>query len=191
MFTSVDLSNAIKRDGTFISNKLVSKWLHQSTPNNPLLKDYSIEPIDVLQGTRKATLYLPCWHAATDYDNRDQVTLTPADVDAINKAKGVPTPVTVVSPSTLPSNTAKIANGYVKVITSKDRIKIPGKVIRMLGWKPGDVIDATCIETPKPLPSRLVVNADYRVSVPRRAVVDGTDPVKIVFENNKIILEKA
>lgn len=207
MFTSVDISNAIKKDGTFVSNKLVSKWLHDNAQTEPSMQNYTITTIGVMQDTGRATLYYPSWKDPSTYDDRDQVAMNPTDFDLLHKtnsaavvsntgiinqaaaAPAVP-PQAAPAPDFTP-DIAHMIDGYVTVTTSKRRIKIPGQMIRKLGWKPGDKVDAAYIETPKPLPSNLFVNIDYRVSIPRSAVTDTNDPIKVIFKKNKIVFEKA
>lgn len=235
MFTSVDISNAIKNDGIFIRNVTVADWLRSNCKDADLFSDYAVTSIKLDDGHR-ASLYHPTHLDAEDYKARGQKALTPVDVDKIkNKVvskvfSSVPSKQkskvsskrkttmstnfsTVYRGNKVPSKgkvakktghrayniqsiygvNPKVVNGVEKyLIASEERIKIPGAIIRKLGWKPGDQIktDKVVAKNAK-LPDRLVVNADHRVSIPRSCVPWGKAPVNVFLEDNVVCFEKA
>lgn len=61
-----------------------------------------------------------------------------------------------------------------------------------MGYKPGDNVDPSVVKTHSPIPKRLKVNKDYRLSIPRDCVKWGVSPVKVKLKENKeIVFEKA
>lgn len=187
MFTSVDIANAIKKDGNWVRNIEVASWLRENFYKEDILLDYKTSPINVCDNTRSATLYLPKWADPEDYEDRNQDPLTPAEVDAIKKQKNqkAPTPDIV----DMLNGTQAVMS---KVIRSKERIKIPGSMIKKLGYVPGDQVPSDIVKTHNNIPGRLIVNKDYRFSVPRSSVNWGKDPVKVILtQDNKITFEKA
>lgn len=184
-FTSVDISNKIKTEkDKFVRNIEVRDWLHKNLNDDDLLIDYTTSPISVMNGTRTATLYHPNWLTADDYKNRDQHALTPAEMAALKNKTPAKTVVDIV-------NMVDKKGTSSRVIKSLERIKIPGVFIRKLGYTPGDTIDPMKIKTHSPIPTRLVVNKDYRLSIPRSSVNWGKDPVKVIFNKDHIAFERA
>ena len=229
MFTSVDISNAIKSDGLFVRNVTVAEWLRNNSSDDDLFSDYSVTQIDLDNG-RRANLYHPVHLDPNDYKSRDQKSLTPAEVDKIKgKAmtkvfSAVPTKQQAKANkkrnSSMGSNPASTYGGSkapakaynqpqsIQAIQGKspkitpvskkhrirslDRIKIPGAIIKKLGWKPGDKIktDKIVAKNAK-LPENLTVNADFRVSIPRTCVPWDNSDVNVYLEDNVICFEKA
>jgi hypothetical protein len=193
MFTSVDISNAIKEGGDWVSNRDVRDWLKTHFLTDLIFNDYSRTSINVRNDSLAATLYYPSYKIPTKYEPRNQHALTPSDVDALKKAKSAP-------PAKTPADIVKILSsspvgnkhiGYIRVIKSVERIKIPSAFIKKLGYYPGDQIDLAKIKTDKPLPGRLIVNKDYRFSIPRTCVGWDHQPVKVILKNDTIVFEKA
>lgn len=197
LFTSVDIANSIKKDGHWVRNVEVRDWLRNNFQSSDIFGDYETEVIEVCGGTRIATLYRPCWSDAHDYEERDQTALTPDDVNIIsnkvhdNSVSSLSTKnndkkdddiITMISPKGV---------SIRRKISSKERIKIPGRIIKRLGLNPGDKINPSQIKTHKPIPSRLIVNADFRVSIPRNCLNWGTEPVNVMLKGDNIIFEKA
>jgi len=187
MFTSVDIANAIKTEGEWVRNIEVTSWLRENFHKEDIFLDYRTEPIDVCGGSRSATLYLPEWADETDYNNRDQEALTPAQVNAIKEKK--------TRSSTTPDIVDMLDGAQTimsKVIKSKERIKIPGAMIRKLGYTPGDKVAPDVVKTHNGIPGNLIVNKDYRFSIPRSAVNWGKKPIKVnLTKDKKITFERA
>jgi len=197
MFTSVDISNAIKEDGEWISNRDVRDWLKSHFSSDHMFINYNRTSITVCNDRVAATLYHPAYKLAEDYEPRNQHALTPSEVDAIKKAKSAqPSKSTadiVQILSTSNSGTSTIGNqqaGIVRIIRSVERIKVPGAIIRKLGLSPGDSVDPSFIKSDTPIPTKLKVNKDYRVSIPRE-VINFQGPVKVILRNKTIVFEKA
>lgn len=195
LFTSVDIANAIKNDGIWIRNTEVRNWIQSNFNDKMLFGDYVLTPIHVCNGTSLASLYHPALSDPNDYTDRDQRSLTPDDVKAIQKAKvGTPSPAKAPDIKDMLStddDDDDTTPTMSIIIRSTERIKIPGLMIRELGWTPGQNIDPALILTDSVLPPTLTVNTDYRVSIPRTAVKWGTSPVKVILKDGKIQFEKA
>jgi len=195
MFTSVDIANTIKKEGIWIRNIEVRDWLRENADDADIFGDYEYGPILVCNGARHATVYYPSYRNPQEYEPTNQKALTPSEVEAIHRSRhpGTNTP------------TAKDSDGKAvdlldllddvemeRVIASSERIKIPGAMIRKLGYKPGDTVDPSIIKTHSPIPKRLKVNKDYRLSIPRTCVNWSNNPIKVKLKENKeIIFEKA
>jgi hypothetical protein len=191
MFTSVDISNAIKKDGIWIRNAEVRNWLRANSRDPNVFDGYSSSAISVCGGNTDATLYHPSLGDPDDYQARDQQPLTPYDVKAIQKQKvGQPIPAAAPDIGDVLSTRTDDAD-MVAVIKSKERVKIPGNMIKALGWKIGDTIDPAVIKTHRVIRATLKVGKDHRVSVPRSAINWGTDPVKVMLKGGTIVFEKA
>lgn len=200
LFTSVDIANAVKSDGLWVRNREVRDWLKENFGNKTIFKNYTTTQIKVCKGSSAATLYHPDNVNADAYLETDQHTLTPDEVKAIAKAN-----IGKTKPSAAPDikkmlvtpsfddeeEEVKAPIDMEIVIRSVDRIKIPGSMIRKLGWVPGQIVDPALILTSKILPGDLVVNSDYRVSIPRYSVPWGTSPVKVILQGGKIHFKKA
>jgi hypothetical protein len=191
MFTSVDIANAVKRDGIWIKNREVRDWLRANSSDSSLFGDYATTQIQVCGGTATATLYYPMFKDPDEYAERDQVALTPDEVKAIQKQRvGQPVPNVTPDINQVLCSTDDDVQAST-VIKTTERIKIPGYMVKKLGWAPGDRIDPAVIKTHRALPSDLYVNADYRVSIPRSVVDWGNDPVKVILKENEIVFDKA
>lgn len=205
LFTSVDVGNALKKEGKKLRNREVASWLRGHSNEAGLFDNYATEAIDVLGGTKRATLYRPCWQTSDNYDTRSLAALKPGDVKNIQRTKGIPSGgipsgmPTVISATSSPMAT-KLASsvsrkgklsGDVNIIKSIKRIKVSAFLIQKLGWRPGDKVDPSKLDTLTPMKRGLYVNADGRVNLSRNLVGFGTDPVKVIFDNGKIRFEKA
>jgi len=192
MFTSMDVANGIKRDGVWVRNREVRDWLRDAVSSEPLLLGaYTHTLIDICGGAAQATLYYPLYSDPDKYSGTDQVALTPDEVKTIAKQKAG-SPVATAAPDinlVFSSVNDEIASA---IIRSVDRVKIPGNMVKMLGWNPGDTVDPATIKTHKVLPGVLKVSQDYRVSIPRKCIHWGTSPVKVILKNdNTIVFDKA
>jgi hypothetical protein len=198
MFTSVDIANAVKADGLWVRNREVRDWLQENFSNKTIFLNYTISQILVCNGSTAASLYHPVLLNPDDYVDRDLHPLTPDEVKAIAKAK-----IGTVKDSAAPDLNVMLGNSSDDeedvdddiemsiIIRSVDRIKIPGAMIRALGWVPKQTIDPALILTTSVISGDLTVNDDYRVSIPRSALPWGTDPVLVMLKGNKIHFKKA
>ena len=204
LFTSLDISQEIKKSGKFVRNVAVRNWLKDnfkryvkeannctifSDPNVPQkFSHYETRYIKVRGGTENATLYIPNWAKEEDYLSRDQVPMTPSEVRKTTVSKTVPANVPDIS---------KLIDDDVDIVSRKiaslERLKIPGNITKKLGWVAGTIIDADkakLIKTDKPLPAGLKVNKDLRISIPRGAIAV-PNPVKVRCDGYVITFEKA
>lgn len=198
MFTSVDIANAVKKEGLWVRNRDVRDWLQENFSDKDLFEDYAISQIHVCNGSSVASLYHPALVDPSTYMDRDQRPLTPDEVKTISQQK-----VGTVKDSMAPDIDKMIPDpfeddedddkgaDFTITIRSKERIKIPGTMIKELGWVPGQNIDPALILTTNVISGNLTVNDDYRVSIPRSAVPWGKDPVNVILRNGKIHFEKA
>jgi len=220
MFTSVDVANEVKKSGTWMRNREVAAELRAMFQGgDPAFDGYDKMAIPVRGGSKSATLYLVEGDDPDSYLDRNQDALAPtksatqsatkiASPSAAGKSssgtqtrsmppssnlKRVPRAMT-----TQKSDQADVADlldtdiVMTKVIKTKERIKIPGGMIRQLGWAPGQPADMKHIKTHNSLPLGVIVSKDYRVSIPRGAVAWGTNPVKVMLTSkNDIIFDKA
>ena len=203
MFTSVDIATDIKKRGIWVRTVEVRAWLQRNFDKDSLMGDYNSSQIGVCNNTTLATLYHPIWQDPNEYQDRDQQPLTPIDVKNIQltlknqlRPDTAPDINDVFDAAQTPDSDGSDDNkddnddeGYT--ITSVERLKIPGALIRKLGWKPGDTIDPALIQTSRTIPATLKVNKDYRVSIPRNSVDWGTSPVKLKVKGGRIVFEKA
>ena len=90
MFTSIDIGNAIKRDGTWVKNREVAAWLRSHVDDTNVLPDYERDTIPVNGGNAQAALYYPSWKNPDDYTERDQKALKPSDLKKGHKASTTP-----------------------------------------------------------------------------------------------------
>lgn len=180
---------------------------------------YVTEHITVKNGTVGATLYLPGWADSDDYQDRDQDASYPTTQQA-STAPAATQPVTKPvtsksmrvkgSPSAPKPMTTTDGNPDVddvlsdaddvdesdiiqsKVIGTTERVKIPGSMIRQIGWQPGDTVDLSRIHTHVAVPARLKVNADGRVSIPRCSLNWDMKPVRVCLTKDlDIVFQKA
>lgn len=194
MFTSIDISNAIKTDGIWIKSREVAEWLRNNFSDVSVFGDYAQTSIPVCGGRSDAALYHPLMSDVVNYTNRDQRALTPDDVKIIQgKLVGTPRPDAAPDINDVldPSKDDDADVEMSIVIKSKERVKIPGAMIRALGWKQGDRVDPAVIKTHKAFTSTLYVNSDCRVSVPRECINWGDAPVKVILKKGVIEFDKA
>jgi hypothetical protein len=195
MFTSVDIANSIKKDGSWVRNADVALWLRDNFYGSDIFLDYKTSPVAVCNNSRSATLYAPEWCDPDNYTNRNQEAITPNDFDQLKNKKVAAAPKTDpvdIVDMLSGKKTPKASVTLYKVIKSKERIKIPGAIIRKLGYAPGDKVPNDIVKSHSSIPGDLIVNKDYRFSIPRSAVKWGTDPILVLLtSDNKISFEKA
>lgn len=99
MFTSVDVSDEVKKRGTFVRNRDVASWLRSNVTN------YSRSTINVVRAedgvSVNATLYHPYGDDPMQYHTTSQKPITPTDF-ASTHPSAIPTTQAVVPPVTVP-----------------------------------------------------------------------------------------
>jgi hypothetical protein len=210
MFTSVNISNAIKTDGKWVRNRDVATWLRNNfdSVNTALSTDYVSVQISVGTLGDQANLYLPVSFDSQNYTDTNLQCMTPDEFKTLHGfdplSTTVQSPISVqtaaqVTP-TAPSGqivTGKSSfSGFRKMHKirefKKGRIRIPAPLVQQIGLKPYNTVkfdkidvDQTC--TPK----TLRVHSDGRISLPRKCIkVDGTPvttSVLLAFIENDMI----
>jgi len=214
MFTSVDVANEVKRSGTWRRNSEVAIEVRRMFRDEECgLESYENDTINVLGGSKRAVLYHLSGTDPDDYQDRDQHALTPSDVPQAVKApakkvqKATPAPApqkAVVLKRAKRTMTTQVADasdiGSVidtniimsSIVRSKERIKIAAPMIRKLGWLPGQQADLSRIKTHRALKVGVIVSKEGRVSIPRKAVKWGSQPVKVMLTDaNEVIFSRA
>jgi hypothetical protein len=92
MFTSVDISNGLKKEGYWIRNREVSKWLRENILD--LFQRcgilYKVTPVEVELNSSNmsvqtyANLYHPINDDPTQYNSRDQLPITPQEFEKMH-----------------------------------------------------------------------------------------------------------
>jgi len=159
-FTSVDIANAIKRDGTWIRNRVVAAWLRDKFFQIIIGGSYSQTMISVGQG-KQANLYHPYFFDKNNYTDKDQNALNPDDFNAIHPNTPV-TPSTSVSDDSDSDEEQDFNEDSRTVSISLERLWIPSSIINQLGMKPGDYVDSIKLNLKND--PKLTVHHDGRVS---------------------------
>ena len=174
MFTSMDIANSIKESGEWIRNSEVGKWLRENALK--LTTDYSSTKISVAQGQHTAFLYYPTNSDPDDYKDRDQIALQPIQQ----------TQVSSQSPISCSTSLHKIK------CDSRSRLWIPSNLVKQLGWGSGDKVDKNKIlVNQQDVSEDLIVRNDGRISIPRKCIAWGTDPVNVFVSNGNLCFQKA
>jgi hypothetical protein len=93
-FTSIDICNAIKTDGTWVRNRDVASWLRSWVP--PVGYAVSRLSVKLLDGSvAQASVYLPNTLCVADYTDTTQTAMTPAEFETLH---GVDPLAPVVAP---------------------------------------------------------------------------------------------
>lgn len=154
LFTSVDISNAVKRDGTWVSNRDVAKFLRNYDFSGT---GYEKSRITVANGAT-ASLYHPDYADPSHYNKTSQKALTPKDVN-----------IGLQTPSVTPVTSAVNLSTEKKVSCTSAKIRIPAKIIKQLGWFPGDKVDSSKVDVSavldKSISNRIKVNSDGRINL--------------------------
>lgn len=130
-FTSVDICNAIKTDGTWVRNRDVAAWLRRWTP--PV--GYGISKVTVMLqggGTAQAGVYLPNSLCIADYTATSQEAMKPSEFEAMHGRKpfgDADTPLAVASASDDPDDDGGDGSQSASV---GDRLR------SMFTWAPGN-----------------------------------------------------
>lgn len=172
MFTSVDIANAIKKDGTWVKNSEVASWLRVNVLAN--FSSYRAVRIPVAQGQLTAFLYYPGTYNPDDYQDRDQTALPPQQ---------------------------HVTDKFEISADKEGRFRIPAALVRELGWAPGDKVDKTRIitrqqygslkklEKMKDISENLVVHKDGRIAILWKCVSCDDDPILVYIQNGNMIFE--
>lgn len=175
MFTSVDIANAIKKDGNWVRNSEVAKWLRSNALS--VAPNYLAAKINVANNQHRASLYYPSMNNPDDYKDRDQVALPP--------------PHASVPVQTQP---AVVSTGIRKFRVRCDqraRLRIPSQLVMLLGWFAGHKVDKTKIlVNNQDIADDLVVHQDGRIYIPRKCVALGDGPVLVFVDKGKLCFEK-
>lgn len=187
-FTSVDIANAIKEDGTWIRNRIVAAWLR----NNFDVEDYEKAMIDVGSG-RQASLYHPDFYDPANYTGQNQKAINPDDFKELHPdADDV---VTAVDTTDTDDEEEQDFNENSRTVSvSKGRIWVPASIINQLGMNtPGEEVDISKLDlTGKPT---LTVHEDCRISVASKDVNSGAfldnDKITVSIKNGKAVFERS
>ena len=197
-FTSVDVSNVIKRDGHWVGNTDVTKWLKAnfSNLNSELNADFCQTSISVAKGCY-ATLYMPYMDDARDYTDRNQKALSPDDFKAIHGYSPFqqppvnPTTLTVVKVTATVTKVPKVGE---RIITEfkNGRVRIPAVLVKKIGLDPYMTVRPSKLDIDvNEFPKNLRVHADGRISIPRKCIKVDNATVKLAalkaFVNSKKI----
>jgi len=83
-FTSVDIANAIKTEGTWVGNSKVASWLRKWTPpSNYGITKVTVQVVDT-GGTAQAGVYLPDTMAVSDYTATATEAMTPDQFETLH-----------------------------------------------------------------------------------------------------------
>lgn len=186
-FTSVDIANAIKKDGAWIRNRVVAVWLR----NNFDVEDYERTMVDVGSG-RQAFLYHPDFYDSANYTGQDQKALNPDDFKELHPdADDV---VTAVNTTDTDDEEEQDFNEDSRTVSvSKGRIWVPTTIMVQLGMETsGEEVDNSKLDlTGDPT---LTVHDDGRISVASKDVNSGAfldnDKITVSIKNGKAVFEK-
>lgn len=176
MFTSVDVSNAIKEGGVWIRNREVASAIRQIDLS---VDGYLRSTIQVANG-RAASLYHPDFADPVNYTKTNQRTIAKSEVDSKN-------PPTLVTSPNVPAQTP------VHTRSASKRVRIPKKLAEAVGLKAGDKVDISKFDTAliTKISNRLVVNKDGRINI-MPASLDSSvlnSNVSVYESNGKIFLK--
>ncbi|MDO8640249.1 MAG: hypothetical protein Q7R33_01785 [Nitrosarchaeum sp.] len=174
-FTSVDVSNAIKTDGIWVSNSIVANWLRKHFYDVRVFPQSYHRTQITVDNSNSAYLYHHNLSRQSDYKNRNLTAITPLEFKTIvNKLQ------TKSSVNKLNANLEKI------VVVSNGRINIPTSIIKAAGLRPGNINPA---KFAIPLPIHLTISNDYRLSIAASYLKQkpmNSTKVKISLINGKI-----
>jgi hypothetical protein len=186
-FTSVDIANAIKKDGMWIRNRIVAAWLRSDFD----VDDYEKTMIDVGSG-RQAFLYHPDFYDSVNYTGQDQKAINPDDFQELHPdADDV---VTTIDLSNDDEEEQDFGEDSRTVSVSKGRIWVPASIITQLGMNvPGEEVDNSKLDLSGD--PKLIVHEDCRISVASKDVNSGTfidsDKIVVSIKNGKAVFEKS
>jgi hypothetical protein len=176
MFTSVDISNAIKEDGIWIRCREVASVLRQ---HDFSMDDYARTSITVANG-RQASLYHPDYADPSNYTKTNQRTIAKSEVDKKN-------PATLVVPASVPTQTTVHTRSVCK------RFRIPKKLVEAIGLKAGDKVDTTKFDASlfSKISDKLIVTKDGRINIMANSLqpIVKNSNVSVYESNGKIYLK--
>jgi len=197
MFTSVNICNAIKTDGTWFSNRDVAKWLRQNFAelNDDLNADYIATQISV-NGSSSANLYHHFSADSDNYTDRGLKAITPAEFKMMHgrdpfAAQSKPVAKAAVKTMRVMKQVTSSSTRCIHEF-KRGRIRVPGAFVKAIGLKPGSTIDVSKFMLNKTdLSDKLKVHNDGRVSVPRKCLdfkgmKDKGQSVEIFVKDNLI-----
>jgi hypothetical protein len=183
LFTSVDVSNAIKRDGVWIRNKEVAKFLRTYDFSQ---HNYNKELINVTSNNiqTKATVYFPDYSDAQHYKLTSQTTIKKHQLPTQKMLKIVSTSNQI---SNLQTHNAASQFKTYKIKCPK-KIRVPAKLVRIFNSNPGTQFDISNIDIVcfKNLPSKMKVNKDGRINIATSYLKTKKQEILISITNNKI-----
>lgn len=146
-FTSLDISNLVKREGLSVRHRDVASTV-RDLYDNGFMDSYSYErtTIDVTLAngsSSKAFLYHHCMTSPDTYNRRSQVAIPPSTVPAAVINANPPsvsqsnTTVTTTAATTTIATPAPIQTRNQK---SDCRLEVPASWVRELGWTDGDTL---------------------------------------------------
>lgn len=201
MFTSVDITNAIKSNGTWIRNSIVANWLRNEFDEHL----YTTSTIAVNYGNDRASLYYPLHENPANYMNTNLESIDPFKFKDINgyaidddrakpenaACKSVAKTVTAKPVNTvLNTNTVKKMGVNIphKVYKSVDRLRIPASLVKAAGMTPYSRVKTSKISIV--VPDTLRVHSDGRISLPRNCTNLGSGPLKVGVVDGVIDIQK-
>ena len=135
-FTSVDIANAIKRDGIWVANREVARWLRKWVPT--LGYGVTRTTVELADGNQvQAAVYLPSTMSVSDYTATSQTAMTPQEFEQLHGYNPVAAPApfntgmdptAAVTPYMTPADGAPSAPAP----KSDDGVKLGAKLKRVL-----------------------------------------------------------
>jgi len=192
LFTSVDIANAIKTNGTWVRNSAVASWLRNEFDEST----YTTSMISVNYGNIRASLYYPLHENPGNYANSNLEAIDPfkfKDVNTytIDDDRAKPENAAKKSVNTI-LNTSTVKKSGVniphKVYRSTERLRIPASLVKAVGMTPYSRVKTTKISIV--VPDTLRVHSDGRISVPRTCTNLGRGPLKVGVVDGVIDIQK-
>jgi hypothetical protein len=177
MFTSVDISNSIKQDGTWIMNREVAAFLRQYNFSGDAYEHSLIAVTKVNGQSARANVYYPDYADPANYTKTSQTT--------IKKAAVVSQPATLIVPQNIQPQT-KLYNHVIR-----ERFRIPKKVVESVGLKPGDKVDIAKLDSSlfNNFSADLTVTRDGRINIMARYLKQQRTNISVYESNGKIYFQ--
>jgi len=177
MFTSVDISNSIKQDGTWIRNAEVAAFLRQYDFSGTAYEHSLIAVTKANGQSARANVYYPDYADPANYTKTSQTT--------IKKATVVSQPAQLVVPQNV-QPTTKLYNHAIR-----DRFRIPKKVVESIGLKPGDKVDISKLDSTlfNNFSADLTVTRDGRINIMARYLKQLKTNISVYENNGKVYFQ--
>jgi hypothetical protein len=208
LFTSVDIANAIKSNGTWVRNNVVADWLRKEFTNfmSNQVSDYTTTVITVNYGSDRAALYHPLYESPMNYMNSNLEAIDPfkfKDISgyAMDDDRAKPenvksssffkcTSVSASENTVMNTNVVKKVGVNIphKVYKSVDRLRVPASLVKAVGMAPYSKVKTTKISIV--VPDTLRVHSDGRISLPRNCTKLGSGPIKVGVVDGVIDIQK-